>query len=104
MAFPTVAPRTLDTPARRLYRAAMLDVPKPIGLESLELLEDRVHQFVDQHERVRHAYDEVVQRLEETEKRLADMAAQLERYEQERSEVRARLERVLSRLNGLDLT
>ena len=82
----------------------MLDVPKPIGLESLKLLEERVHQFVDQHERVRHDYDEVVHRLEQTEKQLAEMTAQLERYEQERSEVRARLERILSRLDGLDLT
>jgi len=82
----------------------MLDVPKPIGLESLKLLEERVHQFVDQHERVRHDYDEVVHRLEQTEKQLVEMTAQVERYEQERSEVRARLERILSRLDGLDLT
>lgn len=82
----------------------MLDVPKPIGLESLKVLEERVHQFVDQHERVRHEYDEVVHRLEQTEKQLMAMTAQLERYEQERSEVRVRLERILSRLDGLDLT
>ena len=82
----------------------MLDVPKPIGLESLKLLEERVHQFVDQHERVRHDYDEVVHRLEQTEKQLVEMTAQVERYEQERSEVRARLERILSRLDSLDLT
>lgn len=82
----------------------MLDVPKPIGLESLKLLEEKVHQFVDQHERVRQEHDEVVQRLEQKEKQLAEMTAQLERYEQERSEFRARLERILSRLDGLDLT
>jgi chromosome segregation ATPase len=82
----------------------MLDVPKPIGLESLKLLEERVHQFVDQHERVRHEYDDVVQRLEQKEKQLAEVAAQLERYEQERSEIKARLERILSRLDGLDLS
>ena len=64
MAFSNGSTWTLDTPARRLYRAAMLDVAKPIDLESLKLLEERVHQFVDQHERVRHDYDEVVQRLE----------------------------------------
>jgi len=63
-----------------------------------------VHQFADQHERIRHEYDEVVHRLEQTEKQLADLTAQLERYEQERSEVRGRLERILSRLAGLDLT
>ncbi len=82
----------------------MLDVPKPMSLESLKLLEDRVHRFVDQHERVRQEYDEIVLRLEQQEKQLAEMTAQLERYEQERSEVRARLERILSRLDGLDLT
>ena len=82
----------------------MLDVAKPIDLESLKLLEDRVHQFVDQHERVRHEYEEVVRRLEQREQQLAEVTAQLERYERERSEVRARLERILSRLDGLDLT
>jgi septal ring factor EnvC (AmiA/AmiB activator) len=102
--FQMVLVSVLDTPERRLYRAAMLDVPKPIGLESLKLLEDRVHQFVDQHERVRQEYDDVVRRLEQQEKQLAEMAGQLARYEQERCEVRARLERILSRLDGLDLT
>jgi len=63
-----------------------------------------VHQFVDQHERVRQQYDEVVRRLQQQEKQLVDMTAQLERYEQERSEVRSRLERILSRLDGVDLT
>jgi cell division septum initiation protein DivIVA len=82
----------------------MLDVPKPIGLESLKLLEEKVHQFVDQHERVRQEYDDVVQRLEHKERELAEVTAQLQRYEQERSEMKARLERILSRLDGLDLT
>ena len=63
-----------------------------------------MHQFVDQHERVRQQYDEVVRRLQQQEKQLVDMTAQLERYEQERSEVRSRLERILSRLDGVDLT
>ena len=63
-----------------------------------------MHQFVDQHERVRQQYDEVVRRLQQQEKHLVDMTAQLERYEQERSEVRSRLERILSRLDGVDLT
>ena len=82
----------------------MLDVPNPIGLESLKLLEEKVHQFVDQHERVRQEYDAIVHRLEQKEKQLADITAQLQRYERERSEFRARLERILSRLDGLDLT
>ncbi len=81
----------------------MLDVPKPIGLESLKLLEERVHQFAAQHQRVRQEYDEVLQRLESKEKELAQAAAQVERYEQERNEIKARLERILSRLDGLDL-
>jgi septal ring factor EnvC (AmiA/AmiB activator) len=75
-----------------------------MDLENLKLLEAKINQFVDQHERVREEHESLLQRLKDKEKQLADATAQLKQYEQERSEVRARLERVLSRLEGLDLT
>jgi len=75
-----------------------------MSLESLKLLESKIGDFVDQHERVRHEQESLVQRLKEREKQLAETTAQLKQYEQERSEIRARLERILSRLEGLDLT
>jgi len=75
-----------------------------MSLDSLKLLEAKISQFVDQHARVREAHDALVQRLRGKEKELAAAAAQLKRYEQERSEIKLRLERVLSRLDGLDLT
>jgi len=75
-----------------------------MSLDSLKLLEAKISEFVDQHARVRQAHDALVQRLHGKEKELAAAAAQLKRYEQERNEIKLRLERVLSRLDGLDLT
>ena len=75
-----------------------------MSLESLKLLETKIGEFVDQHERVRQEHESLVQRLKERETQLAAATAQLKQHEQERSEIRARLERILSRLEGLDLS
>jgi septal ring factor EnvC (AmiA/AmiB activator) len=72
-------------------------------LENLKLLESKIDQFVDHHERVREAHDVLVQRLKERELELAVLAGQVKQYEQERVEMRARLERILGRLSALDL-
>ena len=82
----------------------MLDVSRAMDLESLKLLEAKVEQFVAQHERVREEQGALAQRLADRERELADAAVTLKRYEQERAEVKARLQRILSRLDGLDLT
>jgi chromosome segregation ATPase len=82
----------------------MLDVSRAIDLESLKLLEAKVEQFVAQHERVREEQGALAQRLADKERELADAAVTLKRYEQERVEIKARLQRILSRLDGLDLT
>jgi len=82
----------------------MLDVSRAIDLESLKLLEAKVEQFVAQHERVREEQGALAQRLADKERELADAAVTLKRYEQERAEIKARLQRILSRLDGLDLT
>lgn len=73
-------------------------------MESLKLLEAKVEQFVAQHERVREEQGALAQRLADKERELADAAVTLKRYEQERAEIKARLQRILSRLDGLDLT
>jgi septal ring factor EnvC (AmiA/AmiB activator) len=75
-----------------------------MSLESLKLLESKIGEFVDQHERVRQEHESLVQRVKEQEKQLAEAMVQLKQYEQERSEIRARLERILSRLEGLELS
>jgi len=72
-------------------------------LEKLKVLESKIEQFLDQHERVRGEHGALLQRLRDQEQQLAEVTSQLKQYEQERSEVRARLERILSRLNGIDL-
>ncbi len=75
-----------------------------MDLENLTELEAKINQFLDQHERARTEHESLLQRLREKDKQLAEIAAQLKQYEQERSEIRARLERILSRLEGLDLS
>lgn len=74
-----------------------------MDLENLKLLESKIDQFVDQHERVREQQLALAQRLKEREQQLAEAAGQLQQFELERSEIRTRLERILSRLAGLDL-
>ncbi len=75
-----------------------------MDLENLKLLEAKINQFADQHTQVREQHEVLLQRLREKDKQLAEATAQLKRYEQERAEIRARLERILSRLEGLDLS
>jgi chromosome segregation ATPase len=75
-----------------------------MSLENLKLLEAKIDEFVDRHERVRHEHEEILQRLQEREAQLADTLAQLKQYERERVDIRTRLEHLLSRLAGLDLT
>ena len=75
-----------------------------MDLENFKLLETRINQFVDEHERVREEHESLLQRLKNQEAQLAKMATQLQQYERERTEIRGRLERILSRLEGLELT
>lgn len=72
-------------------------------LENLKLLETKIDQFVDRHERVREEHDVLVQQLKERDLELAALTGQVKQYEQERVELRARLERILGRLNALGL-
>lgn len=72
-----------------------------MDLENLKLLETRINQFVDEHQRVREEQESLQERLKNQEVQLAQMATQLQQYERERAEIRARLGRILSRLEGL---
>ena len=74
-----------------------------MDLENLKLLEGRIGQLLDQHERLREQHEVLLQRLKEREKQVAEVTGQLQYYEQERSEIRSRLERILTRLEGLGL-
>ena len=75
-----------------------------MDLENLKVLESKINQLLDQQERVRGEHEALLQRLRDKEQQLAEVTVQLKQYEQERSEVRTRLERILTRLNGIDLT
>jgi predicted nucleic acid-binding Zn-ribbon protein len=74
-----------------------------MDIENLKVLESKIDQVLDQHERLQQQHDALAQRLKEREQQLADVAGQVQQYEQERVEIRTRLERILSRLAGLEL-
>ena len=74
-----------------------------MDLENLKLLESKINQFVDQHERVREEHETLLQSLRDRDRQLAELTSQIKQYERERTEIKARLERILSRLDGLDL-
>jgi septal ring factor EnvC (AmiA/AmiB activator) len=74
-----------------------------MDLENLKLLESKINQFVDQHERVRQSHESLLQSLKDRDRQLAELTSQVKQYERERVEIKTRLERILSRLNGLDL-
>lgn len=74
-----------------------------MSLESLEVLETKIGELVDQHQRAKEAQAALEQRLRDQEAQLTEVVAQLKQYEQERAELKARLERILSRLEGLNL-
>jgi septal ring factor EnvC (AmiA/AmiB activator) len=94
----------LTPAAALLYGAALLDIGGAMDLESLKVLEGKIDQFVGQHEQVRGQHAALVRRLQDQEKQVAELQALVKQYEQERSEIRARLERILSRLEGLNLS
>lgn len=75
-----------------------------MSLESLKLLETKVAELVSQHERARQANEALQQKLKEQEKQLADTTTRLKQLEKEREEVKGRLEKVLSRIDGVDLS
>lgn len=75
-----------------------------MSLERLKLLEAKIGEFVNEHQRAMDERAALAQRLSEQERQLADVGAQLQQYELERAELKARLERILSRLEGLALT
>jgi septal ring factor EnvC (AmiA/AmiB activator) len=77
--------------------------PDAMDLENLKLLESKINQFVDQHERVRQSHESLLQSLKDRDRQLAELTSQVKQYERERVEIKSRLERILSRLNGLDL-
>lgn len=74
-----------------------------MDLENLKLLEGRIGQLLDQHERLREQHEALRRQLEEREKQVAEVADQLQHYERERCEIRSRLERILTRLEGMGL-
>ena len=75
-----------------------------MSIENLKLLETKIDEFVDRHERAQQEHEALMQRLKEKERQLGEVTAQLKQQEQERAEIKARLERILSRLDGLDLS
>jgi len=74
-----------------------------MGLESLRLLELKLHNFLVRYEQARVEKEELAARLEEKERAYEELAGLLRQYEEERQVIRKRLRVILSRFDGLDL-
>jgi septal ring factor EnvC (AmiA/AmiB activator) len=75
-----------------------------MDLESLKLLETKIGKILDRHEEVRREKDALAQRLKQQEEKFAQLAGQVKQYEDERRELKTRLEKILTRLNGLEIS
>ena len=81
-----------------------------MAIDVLKQLDERIAASVSRIQQLRKENEQLVRRLEETEKRAADHAAQLkalniekQQSENERVEVRSRIEKILARFEGIDL-
>jgi len=74
-----------------------------MALDNLELLEARISQLLDRHERVKRAKELAEKRLQQKESESHQLKGQLRQYERERSEIREKLERILGHFERLDL-
>lgn len=75
-----------------------------MDLESLRLLETKIGRILELHEEVRREKDALVRQLKEREEQFAQLAGQVKQYEHERRELKTRLEKIMSRLNGVDVS
>ena len=74
-----------------------------MALDNLELLEARISQLLDRHERVKREKELAEKRLQQKESEWHQLKGQLRQYERERSEIREKLERILGHFERLDL-
>ncbi|HVA79809.1 MAG TPA: cell division protein ZapB [Candidatus Binataceae bacterium] len=79
-------------------------------IDVLKQLDERIQSSVNRLQQLRRENDALVQKLSESEKRLADAQAQMRQFEQERkqheterNEVRSRIEKILARFDGVEL-
>ena len=78
---------------------------RPMHLEKLSLLEERLNRLIDLYNRLKEENDLLERRLEEKTGRLGDLERELEEFRKERDVVRERLSRLvetIERLEALD--
>jgi DNA repair exonuclease SbcCD ATPase subunit len=71
---------------------------------TLEVLEERLHNFLAHHQQVQGEREALAARLARVERDYQDLLQRVRRYERERAEIRTRLERLLDRIGASDAT
>jgi chromosome segregation ATPase len=89
---------------QQVYAEPILEHQRDMSLESLKVLETRVHDVVTRHSTLAAERDQLRAELREANRRIDELKAQLESIEKERGQIRARVESILGRLEGLDLS
>lgn len=89
---------------QQVYAEAIVEHHTDMSLESLKVLESRVHDVVSRHSTLAAERDQLRAELSEAQGRIDQLKAQLESLEKERGQIRARVESILGRLEGLDLS
>ena len=75
-----------------------------MAVENLEQIEQKIHQLLERHERVKREKELAEKRLQEREVEWHQLKGQIRQYERERSEIREKLEKLLDHIERLDLT
>jgi FtsZ-binding cell division protein ZapB len=82
-----------------------------MAIDVLKQLDERIQVSVSVIGQLRRENQQLMQKLQESERRFTQAQAQLtqlnaerQQHEQERIEVRTRIERILARFDGIDLT
>ncbi len=74
-----------------------------MAVPSLKLLEEKLNEMLERHERLCQEKAVLTQRLSEQQQANGRLREQLQQYEQEREEIRTKLERILSQFDGLGI-
>ena len=74
-----------------------------MSAESIERLEEKINQLIEQHERVKKEKASVEKKLQQKETESHHLKGQLRQYERERLEIRDRLDKIIGQFANLDL-
>ena len=72
-------------------------------VNSIDQLEARIHDLIEQHERVKKEKESVEKKLQQKENEWHHLRGQIRQYERERIELREKLDKILGQFDSLEL-